>query len=84
MELSNASIKIQKSDLYSIYFDLGEEFNNAVIKAEYERHTDGVDVFIRTMAQVEPFEKVLSEEEKQDIVRAVLEWNAHLNTISFV
>ena len=77
-------MKIVKSDFYSIYIDLGEKFDNIVIKADYERTATGSDVFIRTMAQVEPFEKTLSPEEKQNIVRAVLEWNAHLKTISFV
>ena len=77
-------MRIATSDLYSIYIDLGEEFDSAVIKADYERKSTGLDLFIRTMTQVAPSERALSNEEKQNIVKAVLEWNSSAGTISFI
>lgn len=77
-------MEIIKCDMCSMYVDLGKEFNNIVIKADFERTNGGSCVFTRTMVQVKPVEKVLSNEEKKDIVKAILEWNSHLKTISFV
>ena len=83
-EAKAQSIRIIKSDLYSIFISMGEQYENAVIRADYERTAKGSKLFIRTMIQVEPYEKQLTGEEKQAFIKAILDWNAHLKTISFV
>ena len=67
-----------------ITIDLGEAFGHSIAEASGERTVSGFVIYTSSLKQIKPIPKELTKPEKDDIKRAVLDWNSTVKTLQFI
>ena len=79
-------IKIIYSTPHTIIFNMGKGFNNIEVTFNCEEMSkeNKAEIFSKSIKCSNDNRIIFSEEERRQIIEAIVEWNSHINTLVFV